>query len=164
MKLDEINKWLTLGANLGVLVGIAFLAFEISQNTEAMYSQTRATIYMGAQEELWKNMEYPDVTLNFTTSAHELTPEEKIRLDAWLSASMRAREYAWLEYQSGNITESQWSGEREVIGIVLGTARTRNWWFNLASPAYNSEFVAIVNETIENQPEYDYAKEIQSVL
>jgi len=164
MKLEELNKWLTLGANLGVLVGIAFLAYEISQNTEALYSQTRATIYMGAQEELWKNMEYPDVTLNFTTSDHELTPEEKIRLDAWLTASMQARQYAWLEYQSGNITESQWLNERAVIGIVLGTSRTRNWWFKLASTAYDSEFVTMVNEMIENQPEFDYSQKIQSVL
>ena len=77
---------------------------------------------------------------------------------------MRAREYAWLEYQSGNIKESQWLGEREVIAIVLGTSRTRNWWFNLASPAYNSEFAQIVNELIENKPEFNYAQKVQSVL
>ncbi len=31
MDSDRLNRWLTLGANLGVLVGIIFLAVEIRQ-------------------------------------------------------------------------------------------------------------------------------------
>jgi hypothetical protein len=31
---DRLNKWLTLGANLGVLVGIILLVMEIRQNQE----------------------------------------------------------------------------------------------------------------------------------
>ena len=92
MNLDNLNKWLTLVANLGVLAGIFFLAYEIRQNTDSLQSQTRATLFAGAQEELWKNMEYPDVTLNMLSTDHELSAEEKIRLDAWLTAAMRARE------------------------------------------------------------------------
>lgn len=60
MSLDKLNSWLTLLANVGVLLGIIFLAYEIRQNTVSIQSQTRATLYAGAQEELWKNMEYPD--------------------------------------------------------------------------------------------------------
>ena len=36
MNLDTINKWLTLAANLGVLVGIFFLAFEIRLNQQSL--------------------------------------------------------------------------------------------------------------------------------
>lgn len=32
MDLDKLNKWLVLFANLGVMVGVVFLAIEISQN------------------------------------------------------------------------------------------------------------------------------------
>ena len=42
---DKVNKWLTLGANIGVLIGIIFLAVEIRQNTEmtrAQITQSRA--------------------------------------------------------------------------------------------------------------------------
>ncbi len=34
MDSDRLNRWLTLGANLGVLVGIIFLAAEIRQNSD----------------------------------------------------------------------------------------------------------------------------------
>ena len=33
MNLDDLNKWLTLTANVGVLAGIVFLAVELQQNT-----------------------------------------------------------------------------------------------------------------------------------
>ena len=35
MKLDSANRWLTLTANIGVLAGIIFLAYELQQNTVA---------------------------------------------------------------------------------------------------------------------------------
>jgi hypothetical protein len=39
MDSDRLNRWLTLGANLGVLVGIVVLIAEIAQNTEMMRAQ-----------------------------------------------------------------------------------------------------------------------------
>ena len=36
--MEKLNQWMTLVANVGVVAGIVFLAFEISQNTEQMMS------------------------------------------------------------------------------------------------------------------------------
>ena len=36
MNKDSLNTWLTLAANIGVLIGIIFLAVEIQQNTQAI--------------------------------------------------------------------------------------------------------------------------------
>ena len=36
---DRLNRWLTLGANVGVLVGLFLLIIEIGQNTEMMRAQ-----------------------------------------------------------------------------------------------------------------------------
>ena len=41
---DRLNHWLTLGANIGVLAGIIFLALEIQQNTAATHSSTVQSI------------------------------------------------------------------------------------------------------------------------
>jgi ABC-type thiamin/hydroxymethylpyrimidine transport system permease subunit len=35
MNMDNINKWLTLAANIGVVFGLVFLGFEVRQNAEA---------------------------------------------------------------------------------------------------------------------------------
>ena len=32
----KANRWLTLGANIGVLIGIFLLAYELAQNREAV--------------------------------------------------------------------------------------------------------------------------------
>ena len=45
MDTDKLNKWLSLSANVGVLVGIVFLAVEIRQNSKAQIrSTTRAAV------------------------------------------------------------------------------------------------------------------------
>ena len=36
MKLDNVNKWLTLVANFGVVAWIIFLAIEVRQNQELL--------------------------------------------------------------------------------------------------------------------------------
>lgn len=38
MNVETVNRWLTLAANVGVIVGIAFLIVEINQNTQATKS------------------------------------------------------------------------------------------------------------------------------
>ena len=39
MKADSVNRWLTLGANLGVLIGIILLLVELDQNATMMEAQ-----------------------------------------------------------------------------------------------------------------------------
>jgi hypothetical protein len=39
MNLDSLNKWLTLTANIGVVVGLLFLIVEVRQNTTALNAQ-----------------------------------------------------------------------------------------------------------------------------
>ena len=39
MKWDSVNRWLTLGANIGVLVGIILILTELDQNADLMRAQ-----------------------------------------------------------------------------------------------------------------------------
>ena len=162
-KFSMLNHGLTLFANLGVLLGIFILIYEIQQNTDAIRSQTRAAIYSGAQEELWKNMEYPDVTLNMRVTDHELSPEEKIRFDAWMSASMRAREFAWIEYRNGNLDATYWESDRNVIAIVLGTERGRIWWNEIGSLGFGPEFVTYVDEYMNERGPIPWVEKLLSL-
>ena len=161
--MEKLNQWLTLLANMGVLFGIVFLAFEVQQNTTAIQSQTRATVFSGVQEELWKNMEYTDVTLNMLSSRRDLSPEEKVRFDAWMMASMKAREFAWHEFRSGNFEQIQWEQEQIVIALVLGCSRCRDWWKKVGRLGFNPEFVAITDKLIDGTPEVSWAERVLSI-
>ena len=41
---NKVNKWLTLGANFGVLIGIFFLAVELRQNNDIARAQARHSL------------------------------------------------------------------------------------------------------------------------
>jgi hypothetical protein len=140
-KMAMLNHWLTLFANLGA----------------------RAAIYGGAQEELWKNMEYPDVTLNMLVTDHELSPEEKVRFDAWMTASMRAREFAWIEYLNGNLDTTYWESDRNVIAVVLGTERGRTWWNEIGRQGFGPEFVTYVDEYMKGRGPIPWVEKVLSL-
>ena len=88
MKLENLNKWLTLIANFGVIAGIVFLGLEVQQNmvlirAEMMSNDTDAWIAIDSSKQdeqfalvLAKSMEQP----------HDLTLAEMIQLDGNLIA------------------------------------------------------------------------------
>ena len=60
MNADNVNKWLTLSANIGVVLGLILLIVEIGQNTEMMraqINQMRADSAM-SQQHAYFNSEY----------------------------------------------------------------------------------------------------------
>jgi hypothetical protein len=44
LKLDKLNQWLSLGANIGVVLGLVFLAIEIRTNSATNRIATQATV------------------------------------------------------------------------------------------------------------------------
>lgn len=50
MNMDSVNKWLIFVANLGVIAGIVFLAFELRQTQDIAKAQIRNEISLAAQE------------------------------------------------------------------------------------------------------------------
>jgi len=53
MNMDKLNRWMTLGANIGVLAGILLLAFELNQNSELMRAQI-SNERSGQAIEMWQ--------------------------------------------------------------------------------------------------------------
>ena len=43
--MDKLNRWLTQLTNLGVLVGLVVLVYEVNQNTQALQNETDVAIY-----------------------------------------------------------------------------------------------------------------------
>ena len=41
MESDRLTRWLTIGANVGVLIGIVLLIAELAQNRDMMRAQVR---------------------------------------------------------------------------------------------------------------------------
>ena len=86
MNANNINKWLTLGANLGVLTGIILVAYEINQSTLA----TRAELISSHQDRWvtmdlsWQDKEFAGAWAKAMENPETLTVTEMIQLNGFM--------------------------------------------------------------------------------
>jgi len=109
MKLDALNQWLTLAANVGVLAGILFLAIEISQNSDAIQAQTRAQLSEQVTDLFSVNMSdsnYADVLLRGNVG-QELSLVEQYQYARHRNAWIQYWNNVSYQYQMGTYDESE---------------------------------------------------------
>lgn len=101
MNTDSVNRWLTLGANLGVLIGIFLLLAELNQNSRLMQAQIfndRANQGIALFMSVAGSEELSNIHLALEDSdfprdrsvLNEFTPEEKNRY-LWFMRANRFR-------------------------------------------------------------------------
>ena len=161
MNTDRLNKWLSLAASLGVLIGIFFLVIELRQNTNALYAESRQAVLTSAQNELLIQLDNPDIGLSVVKPG-PLTPQENVRLSIFLTTSLKAKEFGWLQFQAGVIDEEQWRAEVVVIQIIFDAQRNRRWWEMLGREFFKGEFRDFVDDLIESQPATDKLWDMES--
>ena len=102
--MDRINQWLTLLANLGVLLGIGILAIEIRQNTEMMKAQIRDSMsekQMLTSEWMGTNEYAVDVYMRGTSGLLEPGTNEYASFAFLLAGMWREWENSLYQYESG---------------------------------------------------------------
>jgi len=136
-----------------IVITLLYLALQIRQNTNALHGQSRQAVLAATQAELFAVIEHPELLLNPTRTS--LTPEEHVKLAAWLTVVVRGREFAWLQYRNGAIDEIQWRAEYLVLQIVLSVRNSRTWWVSVGRRVFPTEFVDFVDGLIRDQPPAD---------
>ena len=129
--MNKLNDWLSFGANMGVILGIVFLAVEINQNNELMEAEARfnrLTAQAGSHTILAENGELAGILTRVNRGeilddAEELrvfnynmramsnmqwamqeVPEEELPVTLWITSHRNAyRSRFWEEYK-GNFT------------------------------------------------------------
>ena len=150
--MDKLNQWLTLSANVAVLLGIVFVAYELRQNTEATQAQTREAVLAAAQAELQAVRGDPNL-IHSIVGTDPLTADEQIKLYTWLVSILKIREFSWLQRQSGVIDDDQWASELAVTSAIIQAPRVRQWWRQVGNQTVGDEFRAFVDGLIASRPE-----------
>ncbi len=117
MKADAVNRWLTLVANFGVLLGIVLILVELNQNANLM----RAQIVLArseALEERSRNAVHSDylpviIAKRIEASNSEeflasLTTEEYVRMRERLFADLHNLRAQVYQYRNGYIDDAYW--------------------------------------------------------
>ena len=144
---DQLNRWLSLAANLGVIAGIAFLVVELRQNTEMMRAQSRTEMSQDAVNMLTLNVndqQYVDVI------DRGLQGEELSRLE---QAQFRRTYNAWIWYWNnlvyqhrvGLYDDSEYELQIKIIreDIDRLPGMKRHWCANKQSNASRELIIAI---------------------
>ncbi|NKC01338.1 MAG: hypothetical protein GKR90_22960 [Pseudomonadales bacterium] len=115
--MDNLNKWLSVLANFGVLVGIVFLAFEIQQNTTATQLETASNFQDGfAELELMiaSDAEFAAL-LTKGRNGDDISESEFVRLQAFYSAVLRGWQTNIAQFESGGLNDEIWQGTKSLM-------------------------------------------------
>ena len=148
MNLDSTNRWLTLAANVGVLAGIIFLAYEIQQNTAATRLEAAGNFQSSFAEIemlIAGNPEFAEL-LRKGREGEEISSAEELRLFVFYSNVLRQWQFTHFQYLSDALDEDIWQGQRAFLAQVIGDdLGLFNHW-QLHKRQYSAPF----NEVVES--------------
>ncbi len=158
MKTDQVNRWLVVGANVGVLLGLIFVAVELNQNSEQLRLQlifeTTQKIFENNQDLLGDN---PAPTISKSiTNPEALTFEEYLVASSYVLNLMNEMEDRYFVYhQAGLISDEDWKRHiDENISWCLGNRFAQEVWRTTKS-AFESELANYVDQALTNVSETD---------
>ena len=149
MKSKKLNQWLTLGANLAVLVGLILLIIEISQNNEMMRAQTRSGVSDAIIDNIKLGMD-PRVIAAYQNQASgkTLSAEEEFLLDAMANATLRLWENTHYQYRKGLFDEEEFEADLVVWREQMMTPEYRKHW-EARRNTYSEAFRRQIDDLIE---------------
>lgn len=154
MNSDKANRWLTLGANVGVLLGILLLTVELDQNREMIRAQTRNDISQQMSNRLSATgSDVQIVSLKRRAEAgEELSVDEEFQYALLFVANIRDWENIHYQYRHGLFDEDEFRAERTAWQMLINRnkAFSRGWCSmrQIFSPAFVAEIESLLNEDI----------------
>ncbi len=108
MELDKLNKWLTLIANLGVLIGVFFLVLEIRQSNSIANREAASEISNAGSElnfRVIENQEFAMLRSKLRDADADLSPMEEEQALSWALTQLNYYILVSNSYENGLITE-----------------------------------------------------------
>ncbi len=130
MNADFVNRWLTLSANIGVVIGLILLIVELDQNRDMMRAQTRNVVAAEAINlltDIAYNDQYASVQRR-GDAGEELSPDEQFQYRLRTVAWFRFFENVHYQYRQGLFDESEFVTAKEAWKMVLKAKATIEIW------------------------------------
>ena len=149
MNIDRVSQSVQLAANVGVILSIAFLAYQIGEQRELMKAQTRIEI---SSEVI--GMLISEATDEGLVSAvrrsfdgEELSPDDRFRLDRISRAYLRYFANLHYQYRNGLYDEEEFRVARVGLKVRLSRPGVAAMWC-ATEEQYSREFVAEVERLL----------------
>ncbi len=130
MKLNKSKQWLALLANIGVVAGIVFLAFELQQNNKQLELQSYQS-WVAANLEINAALTDPAlseiVAMGHLNSANLSSGSFVAYAMLNMSVMQMAQSTDYL-YRSGSLDRELWDAEMNRAAGILAFPGVRQWW------------------------------------
>lgn len=158
MDAGKVNSWLTLGANLGVLVGIVLILIELDQNADLMkaqMSQSRADQLVGLYDTIIHSDYWPEIEAKrFAANSDEewieiLTPAELVRVQYRYFRDFEDIRNQYYQLKEGYLPQRIWdsSTRAQIVRMIgLAAALNRKWVSLDAEREFKTEIFRIAAE------------------
>lgn len=142
MKSDRLTRWITIGANLGVMIGLLLLIAELAQNRDMMRAQIRHELAMGIVNLLQtpaNNDQLADVLFR-GISGEELTPTELFQFELRTNALFRYWEDVHYQYRAGLYDDIEFERQRDAWRASLARSQLSVGYWCRVRLLYSPEF------------------------
>ena len=151
MDYDKLNRWLTLTANIGVLLGLFVVVFELQQSRLVTEAQTRSDISNSSSDSTLRWAESPEIVsvLSKLLSGEELSSEEEIVLSFIRVSELRRWENTYYQYERGLFEESEFVALSQAWRTRFNGPMYEDYWTPANRNRYSTSFIEFINGLIE---------------
>jgi len=166
MKSDALTKWLTLIANLAILLGLGLVAYELNQNSQL----ARATlIHEGnaLENQFWANLlgDAPsEVIAKAVECPEKMTYADFMAMDAFLFSSMNMLYREYELSKEGLFSTKEWKQEAaDYSRWYLGNKFGQAWWEVEGRDFFEPDFSHYIDEQLSEGggDSYEYWQKIR---
>ncbi len=151
-KPNKLNERLTLIANLSVVVGIVFLAYELRQNTEAIQAQTRDSITEKQMEYLGWRATSPELAAVLakadSVGGDALSDAERQQWSGYYGGQLREWENSFYQFERGLFSGDEFEARREFWRTVLRREEEVRDFYSFNRPNFAPSFRAEIDRIV----------------
>ena len=116
MDLSRLNQWLTILANLGVMVGIIFLIIELNQNTQALRANAIQNSTEVAKQQVMMLAQDADIVrITLTENLDDLSDVDRQRA-FWINrAFVTGMQGLYRQWTLGILPDEEWENWTKII-------------------------------------------------
>ncbi|MHC4241205.1 MAG: hypothetical protein ACYSU4_02305 [Planctomycetota bacterium] len=147
MDTERLNRWITLGANIAVLVGIALIVLELNQNREMMRASTRNEISQGELTLLGSMASNRELleTLLKAGNNEELSDAELFLVTVHSESVFRLWQNVHYQGRNGLYDEEEFKKHIDTMRSVLGDSPWLVYYWCDNSAIYPTVFAAEID-------------------
>ena len=138
MESSKVGYWLQVGANIGILLGLVLVGFQMRQNSDLLRIQLMQQNADQISNRLWAGAgeEFPAVWEKHIVDPKNLTLGEMKTIDAMYWGLINRWRHQYELYKEGLLSAEVWRNDVEVsAGPIFNNAYGRSYWRELDSEA-----------------------------